>query len=262
MFGRKKTELEENKPVMSSSDDLGIPAKPPAKAALTAAPKPVAGPVGRPAGELPRSGLDYVRRSDPAQPAVPAAAGAASGNAGAVRAQPETESRKLIVGREISLSGEIKSCDQLVVEGSVEANLANCRDIQIAESGLFKGSASIDDAEIRGRFEGALTVRNRLLIRATGQVTGTIRYGRIEIECGGRISGDVEVQSAVEIEVERLSADIPKGPAKGSYAFGNHESEPLFPSASLGGAGRLPLEGAGDEREFSRGIAGETGDQG
>jgi len=43
-------------------------------------------------------------------------------------------SRKLTVGREIALSGEIASCDTLVVEGSVEANLQNCRDVDIAES--------------------------------------------------------------------------------------------------------------------------------
>ncbi|HMK68058.1 MAG TPA: polymer-forming cytoskeletal protein, partial [Stellaceae bacterium] len=102
--------------------------------------------------------------------------------------------RKLIVGREISLSGEITSCDRLVVEGSVEANLANCRDIEISESGVFKGSASIEDAEIRGRFEGVLNVRRRLLIRATGRIVGTVRYGQIEIECGGQISGDIQAQ--------------------------------------------------------------------
>jgi cytoskeletal protein CcmA (bactofilin family) len=108
------------------------------------------------------------------------------------------ESRRLIVGREISLSGEITSCDRLVVEGSVEANLANCRDIDIAESGLFKGSASIEDAEIRGRFEGTLNVRRRLLIRSSGRVIGTVRYGQIEIECGGQISGDVQAQPMAE----------------------------------------------------------------
>jgi cytoskeletal protein CcmA (bactofilin family) len=102
------------------------------------------------------------------------------------------EIRQLIVGREISLSGEIHACDRLVVEGSVEANLANCHDIDIAESGLFKGSASIDEAEIRGRFEGTLTVKKRLFIRASGKVTGSVRYGQIEIECGGQISGDVQ----------------------------------------------------------------------
>jgi cytoskeletal protein CcmA (bactofilin family) len=64
--------------------------------------------------------------------------------------------------------------------------------MDIAESGLFKGSASIEEAEVRGRFEGNLTVRKRLLIRATGRVSGTIRYGQIEIECGGQISGDIQ----------------------------------------------------------------------
>jgi cytoskeletal protein CcmA (bactofilin family) len=64
--------------------------------------------------------------------------------------------------------------------------------ISIGESGLFKGSISLDEAEIRGRFEGSLTVRKQMLIRSTGIVVGTIRYGQIEIEPGGQISGDVQ----------------------------------------------------------------------
>jgi cytoskeletal protein CcmA (bactofilin family) len=120
----------------------------------------------------------------------------------------ETDVRTLIVGREISLSGEINSCNKLVVEGSVEANLQNCRDVDISETGLFKGSASIDEAEVRGRFEGNLTVRKRLLIRSTGKVTGTIRYGQIEIECGGQISGDIQAQPHDE-----LKAAVPAAPA-------------------------------------------------
>jgi len=88
---------------------------------------------------------------------------------------------------------------QLIV-GSVEANLSDCRDVDIAESGLFKGAASIENAEIRGRFEGTLTVRKRLFIRATGMVTGTIRYGQIEVERGGRIAGDIEA-TAEPVEI-------------------------------------------------------------
>src|SRR6516225_3378336 len=102
------------------------------------------------------------------------------------------------VGRGIGLSGEVNSCDKLLIEGSVDAKLTNCRAIEIAESGLFKGSTSIDEAEIRGRFEGDLIVRNRLLIKATGRVSGTIRYGQIEIECGGQIFGDIQAQSPGE----------------------------------------------------------------
>ena len=42
-------------------------------------------------------------------------------------------------------------------------------------------------------YEGDLTVRNRLLIRSTGQVKGTVRYGEIEIERGGRITGSISM---------------------------------------------------------------------
>ncbi|MGZ0247735.1 MAG: bactofilin family protein, partial [Alphaproteobacteria bacterium] len=67
------------------------------------------------------------------------------------------EGKKLIVGREIELSGNISACDKLVVEGRVEAELQDCRQIEIAATGTFKGSAAIDMAEISGNFEGTLT---------------------------------------------------------------------------------------------------------
>ena len=107
-------------------------------------------------------------------------------------AQPQTATRTLVVGREIVLSGEISACDRLVVEGTVKANIKDCRDIAISEGGLFTGSASVESAEIRGRFEGELTVSGRLLIRAPGQVSAAVRYGEIEIERGGRLSGHVD----------------------------------------------------------------------
>src|SRR5260370_42462369 len=112
--------------------------------------------------------------------------------------QPQTATRTLVVGREIVLSGEISACDRLVVEGTVKANIKDCRDIAISEGGLFTGSASVESAEIRGRFEVELTVSGRLLIRTPGQVSAAVRYGEIEIERGRRPSGHVDVTHAAE----------------------------------------------------------------
>jgi len=102
------------------------------------------------------------------------------------------EPRTLFVGKGISVSGDINSCDRLVIDGGVQANLQDCKHMTISESGLFDGNALIDNAEVHGRFEGELTVRNRLDIRATGHVSGTISYRQIEIEAGGRISGSIQ----------------------------------------------------------------------
>jgi len=117
-------------------------------------------------------------------------------------AAPVDDGSKLIVGPNIKLKGsEITDCEILVVEGRVEASM-NSRDIRIAEGGVFSGKAEIDVAEVRGTFEGEITARKRLVIYATGKVTGVIRYGAMMIEEGGSISGDVA----------RL--DGPAGPAR------------------------------------------------
>ena len=102
------------------------------------------------------------------------------------------QGKKLVVGREISLSGEISACDTLVVEGTVEASLSDSRTIEIAETGIFRGQIEINVAEISGRFEGSLVARTRLIIHSKGNVEGKIRYAEIEIERGGRIAGDVQ----------------------------------------------------------------------
>ena len=102
---------------------------------------------------------------------------------------------RLIVGPDVKLKGaEILDCDTLVVEGRVEATM-DSRVIRIAEKGSFAGKVSIDIAEIRGTFEGELTARSQLIIHSTGRVNGTIRYGKLVIDEGGELCGDINVLS-------------------------------------------------------------------
>ena len=109
-----------------------------------------------------------------------------------VVASEEGQGSKLIVGPDIKLKGvEITDCDTLVVEGRVEASM-DSRVIKIAQHGVFAGTVGIDVAEIRGLFDGNLTVRQKLVIYATGKVTGKVRYGKVVIEEGGQLSGEIE----------------------------------------------------------------------
>jgi cytoskeletal protein CcmA (bactofilin family) len=110
-----------------------------------------------------------------------------------VESKNETKARQMRVGRGLKLSGKITGCDLLLVEGDVEATLLECSTIELAGSGVFKGTATVENAEISGQFEGSLTIRKRLLIRESGKVSGEIRYGQLEVECGGKLSGDVDL---------------------------------------------------------------------
>jgi cytoskeletal protein CcmA (bactofilin family) len=103
----------------------------------------------------------------------------------------EPAGSKLIVGPNIKLKGvEIHDCDTLVVEGRVEATMVS-RAIQIAEAGAFNGKVDVEVAEIRGHFQGEMTARKRLVIHASGRVSGKIRYGKMLVQEGGEMSGDI-----------------------------------------------------------------------
>jgi cytoskeletal protein CcmA (bactofilin family) len=138
-------------------------------AALPARPAPVIG-AAQPSAATPAS-------QPPRRPAEPI--------------RPERDVRKLIVGKEISLTGEIAACDHLIVEGAVEASVKDCHRLDVSETGLFRGSVEIHEAEIAGRFEGQITVQGRLLVRSTGRVEGRIQYGELAVEAGGALDGEI-----------------------------------------------------------------------
>lgn len=120
-----------------------------------------------------------------------------------------TGGSKLTVGPNIKLKGvEITDCDTLIVDGLVEATMS-ARVMLISEQGAFKGSAELDLAEIRGVFDGHLTVRQKLVIYATGKITGTIRYGKLVVEDGAQVSGDIVFDAQGETSKPAVTLKTP-----------------------------------------------------
>src|SRR6195256_6170327 len=189
--------------------------------------------------QSPYSRLQEALTAAGAEPAKPEAFGMEAPNgdshdaAEPTRPGRETGS-KLIVGPDIKLKGaEITDCDTLVVEGRVEASM-DSRAIQISEHGVFVGKAGLDVAEIRGRFEGELTARKQLVIRATGRVSGKVRYGKVAIEEGGEISGDIAA----------LQEAQGTGVARSAVARSSAASSPV-PAVAHTGTQPLPGKPAG-----------------
>ena len=194
MFGKRKTPGQDDKPGTGETvtggeggaESEGTGARPLQRRALD------------PIGQAPR-------RAEP------------RGEARGAPAAGVAEGRKLVVGREIRLSGEIKKCEKLVVEGEVEANLNDCLSLEIADSGLFDGAAIVQEAEISGRFDGQLTVNGRLLLRSTGCIKGDIRYTDLEIQRGGKIAGTVDmIGEGGEAAAAPETASAPEGDADDS----------------------------------------------
>lgn len=233
MFGRKKSSPGDEAPQSEGQrlPPAGRSSRPDASAVLDRQPVP---PVRKPA--------DYGAAGAPAAGArrysVPGASGSSPAPASADSLEKsmqktEGEGKKLIVGRGIRLSGEIQACEKLVVEGEVHADLTGALVLEIAENGLFKGRATVDYAEISGSFDGELTVRDRLLLRGTGQVDGDLRYAEMEIERGGRIRGSIG-----EMEVSAGNGSKKAAAGKSETAAGSGNGNDLAPA----GAGAVKSE--------------------
>jgi len=174
MFRRRKE--ESGAPEPPAAEQTPAPA-PRAAAPSLIAPQPAA-------AERPPAPAAAIRPEAP-RPAPPAAA------TPPVAPSADEEAKRLVVGKGIVLNGEITACDWLVVEGRVEATLSKTRSVEISPTGVFKGSAEIEQATIAGLYDGKLNCRGKLTIRSSGRVQGVVRYGDIEIELGGVICGDV-----------------------------------------------------------------------
>lgn len=126
--------------------------------------------------EIPKRPLEIPTRGGSGRPA-------SAGN--------NADGKKLTVGRDITLKGEIGSCDVLVVEGVVEAQIQDCTRLEVSDGGSFIGSAQVEEAEISGKFDGDLTAR-RVTVINSAEISGKITYGSLQIENGARIKGELD----------------------------------------------------------------------
>ena len=144
----------------------------------------------------------------------------------------ESDPKRLTVGRETTISGgTVLDCERLTVEGTVEATMPDGRLLEIVKGGIFKGIATVDSADIAGSFEGELKVKRRLFIRASGRVSGTIRYGQFEVERGGRIEGQAKYDPA-DREADLQPVALPPAAEEQSESPADSDAGRLLPSPS------------------------------
>ena len=145
-----------------------------------------------------KSQLATKYKAEPASLSVGKIRGIPGVGAQGVGMKPISNTNRLNVGKNVKLKGGVVTCDILSVEGKIEASLPSATEIEISPGGYFKGKAKVTNADISGEFEGDLQVKDVLTIRKGGVVSGTVRYGKIVIESGGKISGDMQSFDSME----------------------------------------------------------------
>lgn len=88
---------------------------------------------------------------------------------------------------------KISHCHTLHVAGRlVDVTLVDIKILEIAEGGHFEGTANVEQMRVNGRATGTIEVSGILSVGETGNLEGTIRYGRINIADGGSVTGSLQ----------------------------------------------------------------------
>ncbi|CAM9223964.1 unnamed protein product, partial [Scytosiphon promiscuus] len=84
--------------------------------------------------------------------------------------------------------------------GTVEAST-----LELSKGALFLGKAMVRSATVAGRLEGILVVSDMLTMRGSGHCDGVLRYGQLNVQHGGKLTGAVKATS----EADEGIGDIP-----------------------------------------------------
>lgn len=135
----------------------------------------------------------------------------------------EDTSRVLIIREDTFLKGGIRNAGRIEVYGYVEGEIAG-ELLIVQPGGSCFGKVKVDSADVRGRVQGDIVVRQLINIRSSGEVAGNVKYGKLAMEMGGlltaemrnippSIAGDLDLSvdkgKAVRITLQDLSAIDP-----------------------------------------------------
>jgi cytoskeletal protein CcmA (bactofilin family) len=89
------------------------------------------------------------------------------------------------------VEGDVHSKNDIRVDGTIKGSLKCDSKVIIGPTGAVEGEISCVNAVIEGRFEGDLSVHEKLTLSEKANVSGTITYGKIVVQPGAVIVGDL-----------------------------------------------------------------------
>lgn len=139
----------------------------------------------------------------PAQPAAyPATQSSANFHANSAPAAPQTyrssapTARNLaILGPGLTVKGQISGEEDLQVDGKVEGSISlKGQRLTVGQNGEIVSDVHAREVIVYGKVRGNLFAEDRIEVKKDGSVIGNITGGRVLIEDGAYLKGQVEIE--------------------------------------------------------------------
>jgi cytoskeletal protein CcmA (bactofilin family) len=105
-----------------------------------------------------------------------------------------------VIGRAITIRGNLTGSEDLLVEGRVEGTITLKNHLTIEQSGVVAADIEVQDLTVRGEMKGDITATESVSIATNAKVVGNVRAPRVIIEDGARFRGRID-----------MDVDLPEG---------------------------------------------------
>lgn len=106
----------------------------------------------------------------------------------------ENTQGNLIIGEGVEISGTIVCPGTIIVDGILKGSLS-AAELHVGPSGCVNGEVITGTAVVHGEVEPNLVCRGKLVVSATGRVTGAVQFQQLEVELGGQLIGKIHSTS-------------------------------------------------------------------
>jgi cytoskeletal protein CcmA (bactofilin family) len=93
------------------------------------------------------------------------------------------------------LQGRLEIQGDLRIAGNVEGDLKASGDVTIDSGATIQAAIEGANISVRGQVTGNVTARKRLTLGGSGHLQGDVRVGRLTVEDGATLNGNVTMQS-------------------------------------------------------------------
>ena len=93
------------------------------------------------------------------------------------------------------LQGRLEIQGDLRIAGTVEGDLKASGDITVEAGATIQAAIEGANISVRGQVTGNVSARKRLTLGGSGHLQGDVRVGRLTVEDGATLNGNVTMQS-------------------------------------------------------------------
>ena len=120
---------------------------------------------------------------------------------------PTVERSHSVLSQAVVITGEIKSKDDLRIDGCIEGNVYCGGKVVIGQNGSVNGNIESQSVELMGKVTGDIVAHNLIRLKTSSYFQGDITTVNIEIESGANFFGNCKMIDDKAIESPKIQTN-------------------------------------------------------